>query len=195
MSVSIDASCDPFLYYSGGVFDVGCGTNNNNHAVTLVGYNSDLNNEHGVAYWIAKNSWSKNWGVKGYMYIAMDLVDSSSGGTCGICNLLTQPLGVNPKNATSFVNTTYPSPDIDDDDDTSECQHVTVFGKSVGGSSDSTLCDVIIWLASPHSVLTWVLAFVITAVATFLLSAILRKCYRCLCCSKDEEGRNSRRSR
>jgi hypothetical protein len=198
LSVSIDASCDEFLYYSGGVFDTGCGSPNNNHAVALVGYNTDPANEFGVNYWICKNSWSKNWGVHGYMYISMDLIDPSSGGSCGICNLLKQPLGVNPKNTTSYVNTTYPSPKIDDDDEDNICDHITVFGRKTGGTS-GILCDVLKWLASPHSTITWVIAFALTAVLTFVLSALLRKCCKVCCdvlmcrCGKEEELKEERK--
>lgn len=36
-----------------------------NHAVLLMGYNRDENNN---SYWIIKNTWGENWGENGYIY-------------------------------------------------------------------------------------------------------------------------------
>eukprot|EP01117_Protostelium_nocturnum_P007071 TRINITY_DN2538_c0_g1_i1.p1 TRINITY_DN2538_c0_g1~~TRINITY_DN2538_c0_g1_i1.p1 ORF type:complete len:337 (+),score=86.34 TRINITY_DN2538_c0_g1_i1:127-1137(+) len=50
------------------------------HAVQLVGYNTDP-----VAgnYWIVRNSWNTDWGINGYIYLAMGT------DTCGIADLPT----------------------------------------------------------------------------------------------------------
>jgi len=51
--------------YKGGIFD-GCPPGERiDHAVTVVGYGT----EGGVDYWLAKNSWGKNWGEEGYFRI------------------------------------------------------------------------------------------------------------------------------
>jgi len=183
LSVSIDASCETFMYYSGGVFDVGCGAVNNNHAVALVGYNTDPNNEWGVSYWIAKNSWGTTWGEHGYMYLSMASVDpaSASGSACGVCNLLKQPFGVYPNSSITYVNKSFPSPKIDSgDDDDALCDHVEFFGKSIGGTKNSAECSAVKWLAAPHSVLTWFLVLAVTALITLVLSSVVRRL--CLCC-------------
>jgi hypothetical protein len=57
-SVSIDASCSNFEFYSSGLFDSGCGSASNDHAVTLVGFMNAADNpanDLGADYFIAKN--------------------------------------------------------------------------------------------------------------------------------------------
>lgn len=55
--------------YHGGIVDDEVKCKNDikslNHAVTIVGYGTD----EGVDYWIAKNSWGKKWGEKGFFRI------------------------------------------------------------------------------------------------------------------------------
>ena len=49
-----------FRYYSSGVFyDSSCPLGEINHAVTIVGYDTDSN---GNQYYILKNSWGRDWG-------------------------------------------------------------------------------------------------------------------------------------
>jgi C1A family cysteine protease len=62
---------DEFMYYQSGLFTSGCGSGaENDHAVTLVGYNTEAEtNGLGASYWIVKNSWGADWGVSGYMYL------------------------------------------------------------------------------------------------------------------------------
>lgn len=67
VSISIDAS--NWSFYKSGVFS-NCGTKVLNHAVVVVGYNSDQT-------WIVRNSWGANWGDHGYITLG-------SGNTCGI---------------------------------------------------------------------------------------------------------------
>lgn len=58
--VMIAISADNWEYYGGGTFS--CKSNAQvNHAVLLVGYDSDK--------WIIKNQWGTNWGEKGYIYV------------------------------------------------------------------------------------------------------------------------------
>lgn len=74
ISISIDA--DAIMDYKSGIFDdKRCGTNLN-HGVLLVGYTQDA--------WKVKNSWSEDWGEKGYIYFSRTAVPDKHGGICGI---------------------------------------------------------------------------------------------------------------
>ena len=79
VTVYIDASGPQFQFYSGGIYRGPCSANVN-HAVTIVGYCEGPGE--GNKYWIAKNSWSNDWGEQGYIYLAKDV--SWSTGTCGL---------------------------------------------------------------------------------------------------------------
>merc|ERR1719373_775630 len=78
-TVAIDAS--PLQWYTGGILhntpDQHCNTFMPNHAVFVVGYDSDG----GKDYYIVKNSWGEAWGNQGYFLIARN-----EGNTCGIAN-------------------------------------------------------------------------------------------------------------
>uniref|UniRef100_A0A0E0MT38 Peptidase C1A papain C-terminal domain-containing protein n=1 Tax=Oryza rufipogon TaxID=4529 RepID=A0A0E0MT38_ORYRU len=84
----IDASGPAFQFYGSGVFPGPCGSGSGaaaaapttNHAVTLVGYCQD--GASGKKYWVAKNSWGKTWGEKGYILLEKDV--ASPHGTCGV---------------------------------------------------------------------------------------------------------------
>ena len=56
VSVCIDAQCDAFMNYGGGVLDEDCGTHID-HCVLAVGYELT-----GKEYYIVKNSWGTSWG-------------------------------------------------------------------------------------------------------------------------------------
>ncbi|XP_029654520.1 cathepsin L1-like [Octopus sinensis] len=53
-----------------------------NHAVLLVGYGTT---NHGLDYWLIKNSWGTNWGDHGYIKI------SRKENLCGVMNQVTYP--------------------------------------------------------------------------------------------------------
>lgn len=57
---------DPFVAYTGGVFNACGGTSLGNHAVVLVGWD-DSQGTAGV--WILRNSWGTDWGEAGYARI------------------------------------------------------------------------------------------------------------------------------
>ncbi|CRH00023.1 cysteine proteinase, putative [Plasmodium relictum] len=73
ISVSI-AATDDFSFYGSGIYNGKCAYEVN-HAVILVGfgmeeiYNSSLNKNENVYYYIIKNSWGESWGEKGFMRI------------------------------------------------------------------------------------------------------------------------------
>ncbi|KAK1663166.1 hypothetical protein QYE76_051325 [Lolium multiflorum] len=82
VTVYIDASGFEFQFYSGGIYRGPCSADASrvNHAVTIVGYCEGPGK--GNKYWIAKNSWSNDWGDQGYIYLAKDVPWST--GTCGL---------------------------------------------------------------------------------------------------------------
>jgi C1A family cysteine protease len=76
VSVTIEADKTVFQMYSGGIFDSTlCGTDLD-HAVTAVGYGSDVDRD----YYIVRNSWGASWGEQGYIRI----LATKGKGICGI---------------------------------------------------------------------------------------------------------------
>ncbi|XP_050225567.1 cysteine protease XCP1-like [Mercurialis annua] len=67
ISVGMVGSARDFQLYTSGIYDGTCSSNpaDIDHAVLIVGFGS----EDGEDYWIAKNSWGTEWGMKGYFYL------------------------------------------------------------------------------------------------------------------------------
>lgn len=59
---------DPWYSYGGGIYNNCTPTTDFNHAVTVVGWDDNFNGT-GQGIWIVKNSWGRDWGDDGYMYI------------------------------------------------------------------------------------------------------------------------------
>jgi len=78
VSVAVEADQDAFQLYGGGVMTKACGTNLD-HGVLAVGYGT-LN---GQDYYLVKNSWGADWGVKGYIMLGRGS-QFSTAGQCGI---------------------------------------------------------------------------------------------------------------
>lgn len=77
ISIACDAS--QWSSYTGGVLTkASCASSDTklDHALQLVGYNEDAD----VPYWIVRNSWNSDWGLDGYIYLAM------GDNTCGIAD-------------------------------------------------------------------------------------------------------------
>tara|TARA_B100001287_G_C22643176_1_gene511213 strand:+ start:28 stop:1050 length:1023 start_codon:yes stop_codon:yes gene_type:complete len=69
LSIGIDASSWSFqLYHSGIYTNKKCSNKDLDHGVLLVGYGK----YNGVSYWKVRNSWSQNWGIKGFVKINME---------------------------------------------------------------------------------------------------------------------------
>jgi len=76
VSVAIEADQEPFQFYKKGIFnDTSCGTALD-HGVLAVGYGTSGSQN----YFIVKNSWSADWGDKGYIMMAR----KKGAGICGI---------------------------------------------------------------------------------------------------------------
>ena len=88
MSVAVDASALEFRAYSGGIYDGPCNNTVDalGHAMLAVGYEVSKDGE---GYFILKNSWGKEWGEGGYLYLKAHLQPGT--GHCGVALLGSQP--------------------------------------------------------------------------------------------------------
>ncbi|EDL93851.1 rCG24202 [Rattus norvegicus] len=74
-------------FYKKGIYHEPKCNNRVNHAVLVVGYGFEGNETDGNNYWLIKNSWGKQWGLKGYMKIAKDRNNH-----CGIATFAQYPI-------------------------------------------------------------------------------------------------------
>lgn len=83
LSVAIDASHISFQFYRSGVYDErACSRTDLDHGVSIVGYNTDGP----IPYWIVRNSWGPEWGMKGYIFMRKD-----NHNQCGIATAASYP--------------------------------------------------------------------------------------------------------
>jgi hypothetical protein len=69
VSICVNAASNGWQNYKRGVYIKKCagGSDDLDHCVQLVGYNK----QGSQPYWIVRNSWNTDWGIKGYMYLPM----------------------------------------------------------------------------------------------------------------------------
>ncbi|KAJ1426136.1 Peptidase C1A, papain C-terminal [Sesbania bispinosa] len=81
VSVSLDAT--GLQFYTGGVYD-GENCTKNSRYTTLVALIVGYDSVDGEDYWIVKNSWGKDWGEKGYLFIKRNVSDEWPYGVCAV---------------------------------------------------------------------------------------------------------------
>uniref|UniRef100_A0A3Q1FBS4 Cathepsin L1-like n=2 Tax=Acanthochromis polyacanthus TaxID=80966 RepID=A0A3Q1FBS4_9TELE len=83
VAVAVNAMLPSFHLYKGGLYNVpSCNPRLINHAVLVVGYDTDA----GQDYWLVKNSWGTSWGEEGFIRIARN-----KNNLCGIASLAVYP--------------------------------------------------------------------------------------------------------
>ena len=88
ISVAIQANLTSFRFYKKGVYqDPDC-KDKLDHGVLIVGYGTDILQD--LDYWIVKNSWTSNWGDKGYVKILRNY-EKYGGDSSGMCGIAVQP--------------------------------------------------------------------------------------------------------
>lgn len=84
---------------------VGSITYNINHAVTLVGYNTNSNTVGCTGYWIFKNSWGTSLNDKGYFKLCMASETSFPYGVCNMLSWISVPdVGLTPTTTNLFTS-------------------------------------------------------------------------------------------
>ncbi|XP_019524326.1 PREDICTED: cathepsin L1-like [Hipposideros armiger] len=88
ISVGIDASYSSFQFYKNGIYyEPQCSSEDLDHGVLVVGYGFEKAELDRNKYWIVKNSWGTDWGMKGYIKMAKDRNNH-----CGIATMASYPI-------------------------------------------------------------------------------------------------------
>merc|ERR1719187_3064954 len=87
ISVGIDASQYTFQLYAGGIYyDENCSSQFLDHGVLAVGYGSKKSGQY-KDYYLVKNSWGTDWGMKGYIEMSRNRNNN-----CGIATQASYPV-------------------------------------------------------------------------------------------------------
>lgn len=94
VAVGLNGADPTFLAYKGGIFDsVNC-DQSANHAMLIVGYGQDdLDDGTVMKYWIARNSWGREWGEDGFVRVKRGNGRKNVPGVCGIAKNPSVALG------------------------------------------------------------------------------------------------------
>ena len=89
MTIAVSSDNECWRWYSGGIISEldGCSTTLD-HGVALVGL---ARSAEGVDYWIVQNSWGKNWGEEGFIYLAVETGEGVTGMNMKIQYMSTDP--------------------------------------------------------------------------------------------------------
>ncbi|NXA53485.1 CATL1 protein, partial [Nothocercus julius] len=87
VAVAVDASSFHFHFYKSGIFSSAFCSQQVNHAMLAVGYGTGRQAGQSVGYWILKNSWSEEWGERGYVRLLRGADDR-----CGVASQASFPV-------------------------------------------------------------------------------------------------------
>ncbi|KAK1939510.1 cysteine protease 2 [Babesia divergens] len=100
---------EDLVFYSGGIYNGECDSQNLNHAVLLVGEGYDA--ETNKRYWLLKNSWGPDWGENGFFKMERT---NSGYDKCGVLSFGFMPYGYSNKRAATFQSTQSKGPKMGD---------------------------------------------------------------------------------
>lgn len=88
IAIAIDDTQGPFYFYESGVYnDLRCSTTELAHTLIVVGYDTFNNGTVKQDYYIVKNSWGDDWGMKGYVWLSRN-----KNNQCGVATRASYPL-------------------------------------------------------------------------------------------------------
>jgi Papain family cysteine protease len=94
IAVGVNGAERSFLAYQDGIFDKPYCRQGANHALLITGYGQEETSDGKIVkYWIARNSWGRNWGENGYVRVRRNTGMKGEKGVCGIARSPSVALG------------------------------------------------------------------------------------------------------